>query len=92
MKNSREAGYDKLIFYNHFLIATCGIKARFPELISKILAPLATYVRQNAKNSKKEIKKKLLVDFACITTKKSVHRLNYRTAEKTFWESLDYAN
>jgi type I restriction enzyme, R subunit len=25
---SREAGYDKLIFYNHFLIATCGIKAR----------------------------------------------------------------
>src|SRR6266487_3881459 len=25
---SRESGYDKLIFYNHFLIATCGIKAR----------------------------------------------------------------
>ncbi|MGA8843543.1 MAG: HsdR family type I site-specific deoxyribonuclease, partial [Nitrososphaeraceae archaeon] len=25
---SREVGYDRLLFYNHFLVATCGIQAR----------------------------------------------------------------
>ena len=25
---SREVGYERLLFYNHFLVATCGIQAR----------------------------------------------------------------
>ena len=33
---SREAGYDKLIFYNHFLIAICGIKARHGTIGSDV--------------------------------------------------------